>query len=636
MAPSDTSQPAQGSRNGNLGIAQLNYGAVQPSDGTGLASDVAGALVYGAGEGIGVEQSSKDVLTTGNTAWSSPNLNDFTKAVGVATDQQGDGTVYAYYYPSSQLSPTDFFQVNGVSRTVGLIQSANSGTVPDPQWPYQSINGGGTTTGSDPNTLPQEPGNFTVNPLDGDQIIISSAPAGTGPHIFSTTNQGRQWTVIASQGDLDGTYAPTLTFGAPDPNAGTGNLNDYILAGTMGGKVFVTFTGGGSSSGNAWTNISNGLDGTPVLGISADPVRGTHDVYAVTQKGVYYMADTTAVSATWVNITGPTTLVNNVPTPATTNIFGVTHTLFGNSAQTEAQAKLLTSITADWRYAIPNDPTNPTGPTHPVLYVGADSGVYRSLDQGQTWTLFPNQAVDGTPSTVGDGGLLPSVQVNDLDLALGNVNQTTGEPKVSTGSDLLVASTDGRGSYGIRVAPLVLNLGLQGGGTQTASAQPTIVGNSEETAFGNTVTVNIYDLTNPATPVLIGTGTTDGTGKFAITLNPGFSQAGLRTVGGSSHRRCRRDRPDVHLQAHRHRRPAFDQQREDERRQQRRDELRLHRVAQPGAEQHRHGALRHRGRNRHHRRQRLPGHQRNPHVPGRPDHPEHHRAGQGRHQCRAG
>src|SRR5262249_31043605 len=134
------------------------------------------------------------------------------------------------------------------------------------------------------------PGNFAVNPLDGQEVIISS----NAGRIFSTTDAGAHWLVIGNPTDLDSTYAPALTFGAPDPNrpAGIGNLNNFLYAGTVGGKIFVTQTGGGSAGqNNAWTNISGGLDGSPVLKIIADPTRGSHAAYAVTQKGVYFTAN---------------------------------------------------------------------------------------------------------------------------------------------------------------------------------------------------------------------------------------------------------------------------------------------------------------------------------------------------------
>src|SRR5205807_9232881 len=115
----------------------------------------------------------------------------------------------------------------------------------------------------------------------------------------------------------------------------------------------------------------------------------------------------------------------------------------------------------------------------PVLDVGANSGVYRSTDNGASWKLFPYQASDGS---LADGGYLPNAPVNDLDLSLGYINTTTGEPNVSTGEDLLVASTGGRGSYGIRVAPIAVNLALVGGGNVSPTTPPTITGYSEETA----------------------------------------------------------------------------------------------------------------------------------------------------------
>ena len=38
---------------------------------------------------------------------------------------------------------------------------------------------------------------------------------------------------------------------------------------------------------------------------------------------------------------------------------------------------------------------NPAGPTHPMLYVGGEGGVYRSTDDGQTWTRLDNSDITG-------------------------------------------------------------------------------------------------------------------------------------------------------------------------------------------------------------------------------------------------
>ena len=401
-----------------------------------------------------------------------------------------------------------------------MLQDSQTGLVPDPQWPYFSGPSSATTP---------TPGTFTVNPLNGDSIVISSAVG----RIFSTENQGRFWSVIANPTDLDSTYVPVLTFGAPDPNGpgGVGNLNNYILAGTQGGHIFVTFTGGGGGTGNGWTDISAagaGLDGSPIQGIVADPLRGSHDIYAITQKGVYFMADTSSASRAWVNIsgTGPNSL------------FAVMHSVFGNSTQTEKAVKTLSAIVADWRYAIPDLPTLTNSPTHPMLYVSANSGVFRSTDKGLTWQYFPNQATDG--SVTADGGLLPTVPVSDLDLSLGNIDPTTGQPQMTIkdaqgnvtqtlGNDLLVATTFGRGSYGIRVAPFALNLGLSTGGTNSPTTTPTITGVSEESAFGNNVSVKLYDITDPTNRILVGQGVTDATGKFSITVTKALAN-GLRIL----------------------------------------------------------------------------------------------------------
>ncbi|WP_254054149.1 Ig-like domain-containing protein, partial [Singulisphaera sp. GP187] len=411
--------------------------------------------------------------------------------------------------------------------------------VSDPQWPTGSVNYG--------NGLMQ--GNFTVNPIAGDQVMISSA-AG---RVFSTIDQGRSWQVIANPADLDGTYAPALTFGAPDPNgpAGIGNLNNFIYAGTVGGKIYVSTTGGGASgSGNAWTDISTGLDGSPVLKILADPTRGNHNAYAITQKGVYYTANSlsSGTNPVWTSITG--------------NLFTLTTSAFGDPTLVNGQAQYLTSIVADWRYVIPITPAPLNGPaTHPVLYVSAESGVYRSLDNGQTWALFPNITFDAAPL---DGGLLPNVHVSDLNLALGNVDPTTGRPVAQPGDpNNLFASTFGRGTFTIRLAPIVFpntasqpsnisldpssSAGTSAGGiplvTPTTS-RPIINGFSEQTAFGNTALITLYDLTDPNNPRLIGgynpsvpatniaANRTNAFGKYSVQVNQAaFTSNGTKTIG---------------------------------------------------------------------------------------------------------
>src|SRR6202041_986895 len=91
---------------------------------------------------------------------------------------------------------------------------------------------------------------------------------------------------------------------------------------------------------------------------------------------------------TWVNITGV----------GAGNIFNLPFTIFGQSynpttdpnAITYKLAAPLSSIVADWNYAIPNNPANPSAGYHPVLFVSANSGVYMSTDNGQSWSSYPN------------------------------------------------------------------------------------------------------------------------------------------------------------------------------------------------------------------------------------------------------
>ena len=107
------------------------------------------------------------IISNGNIVWNGPGGD----AAGVATDQQGTGTLYQYFWPCCGGGDTDFFQVDGTGRTSGLLQASGGQPTPDPQWPF--------TGGA----------NFAVDPVNGQDVVISSA---TG-NIFTTTNQGVTW-----------------------------------------------------------------------------------------------------------------------------------------------------------------------------------------------------------------------------------------------------------------------------------------------------------------------------------------------------------------------------------------------------------------------------------------------------------
>jgi subtilisin-like proprotein convertase family protein len=399
-----TATATTGSRSGNLQIVQFYDSASQPSV---LAAEIADALLYGNAQDDGQPQSDPNLLQNGNIGWTGPTGD----GTGTATDQTGTGTVYHYNWPCCGGNVTDFFQVTlpgakPIGRTFGLLQQSNPPPTVDPQWPFT----GGFK--------------FAVNPINGDQIVISSAVG----RVFRTQDQGVTWFPIGDPTNLDSTNAQALAYGAPLTNQ-IGNSDNFIYAGTVGGHIFVTFTGGGNGGGNAWVPLSNGLDGSAVQQIVTDPVPGSHDAYAVTLKGVYFMPDSTVAGAKWQNITG--------------NVFSITEPVFGKSSDQLPALSYLTSIQADWRFAIPGNPN-----THPVLYVGGEGGVFRSTNQGALWTLFP-ATTDGAPV---NGGYLPLAHVTSLSLVLGNINSTTGLPDQTTGPDMLVAGTYGRGDYAIRLA----------------------------------------------------------------------------------------------------------------------------------------------------------------------------------------
>jgi subtilisin-like proprotein convertase family protein len=414
-----------GARTGNLQTSQFFYGTSQPSS---LAAQLSGAIFYASGPHNRV-QSAGNVLTSGNLNWTGPGQDSF----AVSTDQQGGGTVFDFVKP--QFTDTsNFFQLTfpGFPRDDGHSTSRTFGLLPG-SW----FNNGNF---------------FAVNPVSDREIVVGSQPTvpPDGPGIYRTQDQGLTWFLIGDGANLDGNLPQALAFGAPDPNA-DGNLDNYILVGTTDfpnspqGHIFVTFTGGGSNNTNTWIDISKGLDGSSVESIVTDPVRGSHDAYAVTQRGVYFMADTTAANATWVNITG--------------NLFSLMRSAFGNSAlQVPALSPgTLQALAADWRIRIKDNVTLPNSGTHPVLYVGGMGGVFRSTDQGQIWTFFPST----TNGAVVNGGLFPAVQVTSLTIAAGNINSTTGQPDQSTGPDILLAATYGRGTFAIRLPHDVAGSGVR-------------------------------------------------------------------------------------------------------------------------------------------------------------------------------
>ena len=530
-------------RIGNLQLAQFYYGAVQPSN---VAAQIAGSLFYGAAQDTGVSGSDPGIVSNGDVTWAgNPEFeSQLMDASGVAVDQQGSGTQYQYLFPGSGGDYTNFFQTNGIGRTFGLLQSAQGLPTPDPQWVINGI------------------ANFAINPLDSNEIVISSS---TG-NVFTTSNSGVTWfdvgasTVFGSPTN----YSTAMAYGAPDPSApeGVGNLGNFIYVGTSTGQIYITQDGGGSGTSNNWINVSTGLDGSKIESIITNPTRGSHEAYAVTQKGVYVIANSVPSAAnatpTWVNITG--------------NIFNLPYTIFGQNYDPTTDpnaiayhlATSLTSIVADWEYSIPNNPADLALGYHPVLFVSANSGVYMSTDNGQSWSSFP----DTTFGAVTAGGNLPHVNVTSLSLSLGNIDANTGMPNLAgpydpanptttPDPDLMLATTFGEGAYAINMGPMLFPSTVQldsssndgsapDGTTLVTNSQPLIDGLSEISAFGNATRITIVDETptdptfgqviggfdpSKAGPTNIAANWTDALGNFSVQVNANeFTSNGLKTV----------------------------------------------------------------------------------------------------------
>jgi subtilisin-like proprotein convertase family protein len=441
------------SRNGNLQITQFYYGAAQPSI---LAAEVAGALqqagglFYGNAQDDGFPVSDPHLLTDGNIDWNGPTGD----GSGIATDQTGSGTAYSYQWPAtgidSGLGFSNFFLVNP-NGTGYISRTGTGGFSLNPtdrsQWPLLAAQFG-------PNLAQSEP---AVNPINGDQVLLGSA---TGV-LYRTEDQGRTWFVAGSAAQLDGTYVSAPAYGAPDPaDPSVNNLDDFLYAGTVGGNLFVSLNGGAN-----WTKLNGAgnLDGSAVVSVSANPIRGSHEVYVTTLNGVYHVSFSASYPTAAPPVVSNVTWTNNTGTGAG-NLFNLT-TNFSQTnnglvpqlpvdstkpaAPEQHLLSYLSALAVDWRQVIPD--ANDSG-THPALYVGGNAGVYRSLDNGKTWSVFPSVAsapVAGDAPV--DGGYLALAQVTHLDLSVGNVNPTTGQPDQSTGPNVLVATTYGRGEFAIRL-----------------------------------------------------------------------------------------------------------------------------------------------------------------------------------------
>jgi hypothetical protein len=515
----DSNIQINGKRNGNIQVARFYSGDVQPSL---LAASISHSLALGAARRLNDVSASDDgILGTGNDVWSNTGRNG--RANYVVADQTGTGAVYILTrgggesldpelpppaFPGLPVNPANMFQVqlqglDPISRTQGLFDRGFA------QWD-SSVR------------------RFAVNPIDPNGIIIGSA-AG---NVYLTTDQGLNWFIqgdgqnLSGSGVLDGSYSTALAFGAPELDATDLNQNFYV--GTKAGKVFATTTGGGTNADpdplkKNWYDISAGLPGGEIIEkILPNPIRGTHELYAVTEKGVYWMkdwkvglTDPTNPDAIWQNLT------NNIPTIQT---LGFGHTdwsdeLVGPGLQTP---QLLT-MAVDWR------PTYSPTPGLPILYVGGDAGVFRAIRNTTdptltSWLRYTGVAANGASQ---EGGGLPVVKVTDLDMATGNTDPNSGRVLSAGSPDLLIATTLGRGSWAISLGKPV---GVSG--PRVISATP----NTPQVTPVDKVTVTFDQYIDPTSFTLSDVTVTDPNGNPVFVeavndvTNPPVGSANLHNV----------------------------------------------------------------------------------------------------------
>lgn len=450
-------QNINGSRNGNLQIAELDRSAAQP---TTLAANYAESMFYAAGNALfGNPYSAPDILQTGNLNWTvdsgtlsinSVGIPNFTGATSdVHVLQDGSGTILRFVTPfavDTPLTYSDFLQMlkpdgnpsDGVANyvptsiTSGLFDSGVDN-------PASGIGRWLTNLGS----------HFAINPYDSNGVLVGATSALSGkPVLFLMTNlQGPgvpTFQAIALPSDLGiaagaANSLPALAFGAPQTGHGK---SDFVYAGTSNGKIYVNSNG----VGGAWTDLTGANRGDltgntrPIVSIITSPMPDSHAAFAITDQKVYYIQDSLAAAGTtagqWVDITG--------------NLFSLAKPIFGSASETYSPLTMLTALQVDWRYSVP-DPASPTGFKPPRIYVAGDGGVYRLKDTqpvtGGTfnWNWFPATA-DGS---LVDGGYLPNAKITDLTLSIGQ--NLPNVPNTGSSPNVLLATTAGRGVYAIRL-----------------------------------------------------------------------------------------------------------------------------------------------------------------------------------------
>ncbi len=152
---------------------------------------------------------------------------------------------------------------------------------------------------------------------------------------------------------------------------------------------------------------------------------------------------------------------------------------------------------------------------------------------------------------------MPNVWVTDLNVSQGDIDPTTGRAvRVAGDPDTLLATTYGRGSFAIRLSPIIVPASFQlnplddsgdsNSDYYSNNVTPRFTGLSEQTAYGSTIRITLVDVTDPNNPKYLGgydgafggsfgdatdtaANQTDFAGRFNVQVN-----AGMFTTDGKS------------------------------------------------------------------------------------------------------
>jgi len=188
------------------------------------------------------------------------------------------------------------------------------------------------------------------------------------------------------------------------------------------------------------------------------------------------------------------------------------------------------------------------GPYQAYVFTGTLTSGSESVTGVSNLTgLIAGESVVGTGIPAGTTIVTVSSSTGSITLpadatASGSQSLTAANPTATPDPDLMLASTFGRGSFAINLAPLILGdevtVSPTTAGTGTDSSPVvtspiTISGSSEISGFGNATWITVEDVTNPASLVVIAgfnpadpvptpnsSNSTNALGNFSIPFNP--------------------------------------------------------------------------------------------------------------------